>query len=109
MARLDHVGLKVTDLDRSVRFYNQLFGFEELERRKIGGNVVTLALRVGDSILFLLNREDYQRHDPEALRNWAQALDALGRAKDADEKRALADAVARENRAEPPAILALRR
>jgi len=48
-------------------------------------------------------------HDPNALRDWAQALDALGRGKEADEKRALADAVAQENRATPPAILALRR
>ena len=48
-------------------------------------------------------------HDPVALRNWAQALDALGRGKEADEKRALADQVARENAAGPAAIVALRR
>jgi len=48
-------------------------------------------------------------HDPNALRDWAQALDTLGRGKEAGEKRALADAVARENRAATPAVLALRR
>ena len=48
-------------------------------------------------------------HDAEALRDWALALEALGRGQEAAEKRTLADAVARENRAGTPAIVALRR
>ena len=67
MARLDHVGLKVTDLERSVRFYNELFGFEVVDRRTIGRNIDNVALRVGDSIVFLLNRADFESRDPESL------------------------------------------
>lgn len=67
MPTLDHVGIKVTDLDRSVKFYQDLFGFEELERRRIGRGIDTVALKVGVNLLFLLNREDFTERDPESL------------------------------------------
>ena len=31
-SRIDHVGLNVQDLDESVEFYQQLFGFEVIEK-----------------------------------------------------------------------------
>jgi hypothetical protein len=73
------------------------------------GRVLTIQRKPAEALAHFETARRLDVHDPEALRNWAQALDALGRGKDADEKRALADTVARENRAAPPAILALRR
>jgi len=73
------------------------------------GRVLTLQRKPADALPHFETARRLDVHDPEALRNWAQALDALGRGKDAEEKRALAEAVARENRAAPPAIVALRR
>ncbi|HEY8243309.1 MAG TPA: tetratricopeptide repeat protein [Casimicrobiaceae bacterium] len=73
------------------------------------GRVLTLQRKPAEALAHFETARRLDVHDPDALRNWAQALDALGRGKEADEKRALADAVARENRAAPPAILALRR
>ena len=56
MALLDHVGVKVTDLDRSIRFYSDLFGFEMVDRRMLGNsNVEAAAMDVGGSIIFLLH------------------------------------------------------
>ena len=73
------------------------------------GRVLVLQRKPAEALPHFETARRLDVHDPEALRNWALALDALGRGKEADEKRALADAVARENRAAPPAILALRR
>jgi catechol 2,3-dioxygenase-like lactoylglutathione lyase family enzyme len=67
MPILDHVGIKVTDLDSSAEFYKDIFGFEEVERRTIGKNVDTVALKVGTSLLFLLYHPTYQSRDPESL------------------------------------------
>jgi catechol 2,3-dioxygenase-like lactoylglutathione lyase family enzyme len=56
MALLDHVGIRVTDLDRSIRFYSELLGFELIERRMLGGGDVEAAMmKVGEqSVIFLL-------------------------------------------------------
>ena len=57
MAALDHVGLLVTDLDRSIGFYQSMFAFELEDRRFFGDRVVEAAMfRVGpDSVIFLLS------------------------------------------------------
>lgn len=66
MPLLDHVGVKVTDLDRSVRFYSDLFGFEMVDRRMLGrSNVEAAAMQVGGSIIFLLHEASYQARSPE--------------------------------------------
>jgi catechol 2,3-dioxygenase-like lactoylglutathione lyase family enzyme len=57
MALLDHVGVRVTDLDRAIAFYTEMFGFEMVERRMLTGNdhVESAALKVSeDSLVFLL-------------------------------------------------------
>ena len=56
MPLLDHVGVKVTDLDRSIKFYTELFGFELVDRRMLGRSDVEAAgLKVADdSLIFLL-------------------------------------------------------
>lgn len=67
MPLLDHVGVKVTDLDRSIRFYTELFGFELVDRRMLGsGNVEAAGLKVADdSLIFLLYNPDFGSHSPE--------------------------------------------
>jgi len=43
---LDHVGLVVSDMDRTLRFYTQL-GLEVMRRRERGAGVTSAVLRVG--------------------------------------------------------------
>jgi len=66
MPLLDHLGVKVTDLDRSIKFYTELFGFELVDRRMLGsGDVEAAALKVGDSLIFLLYNPQFGPHSPE--------------------------------------------
>ena len=66
MPLLDHVGVKVTDLDRSIRFYSDIFGFEMVDRRMLGSsNVEAAAMQVGGSIIFLLHEASFQARSPE--------------------------------------------
>ena len=66
MPLLDHVGVKVTDLDRSIRFYNELFGFEMVDRRMLGNsNVEAAAMDVGGSIIFLLYTASFRARSAE--------------------------------------------
>ena len=44
---LDHVGLKVTDMDRSLRFYCDGLGLELLRRSDKGPGIASAVLRVG--------------------------------------------------------------
>ena len=68
MPLLDHVGVKVTDLDRSIEFYHELFGFEMVDRRMLGNSKVeAAAMQVGGSILFLLNAPGFTSHAPEEV------------------------------------------
>ena len=66
MPLLDHVGVKVTDLDRSIRFYSDLFGFEMVDRRMLGrSNVEAAAMQVGGSIIFLLHEASFRARSSE--------------------------------------------
>ncbi len=66
MPLLDHVGVKVTDLDRSIGFYRDIFGFEMVDRRMLGNsNVEAAAMQVGGSILFLLHVASFRARSPE--------------------------------------------
>ena len=66
MPLLDHVGVKVTDLDRSIRFYSDLFGFEMVDRRMLGrSNVEAAAMQVGGSIIFLLYEPSFRVRSAE--------------------------------------------
>ncbi len=66
MPLLDHLGVKVTDLDRSIKFYTELFGFELVDRRMLGsGDVEAAGLKVGDSLIFLLYKPQFGPHSPE--------------------------------------------
>lgn len=46
MSRWNHVGLAVTDLDRSIAFYEGVFGFAEVQRLAIPDGVGSKLLRV---------------------------------------------------------------
>jgi glyoxylase I family protein len=46
---LDHVGITVTDMDRSLRFYCEVLGLELLRRRARGpGGIASAVLKVGE-------------------------------------------------------------
>jgi catechol 2,3-dioxygenase-like lactoylglutathione lyase family enzyme len=65
MALLDHVGIRVTDLDRSIRFYSEMFGFQFIERRMLSNdNVEAAMIKVGEhSVIFLLYNPNFVSHD----------------------------------------------
>lgn len=46
----NHVGHHVTDLDRSIRFYREVFGFEELNRMQIPDAAASRLLRVPEPV-----------------------------------------------------------
>jgi catechol 2,3-dioxygenase-like lactoylglutathione lyase family enzyme len=52
MVLLDHIGIRVTDMERSIRFYSELFGFEVVQRftrpDPEGRMIDTAALKVND-------------------------------------------------------------
>ncbi len=71
MAVLDHVGIRVTDLDRAIKFYQEMFGFEMIDRRMLTGNdnVESAAMKVGDdNLVFLLYNPEFQAHPPSIER-----------------------------------------
>ena len=56
---LDHVGLKVTDMDKSLRFYCDGLGLELLRRSNKGPGVASAVLRVGDQEMNLFSNPDF--------------------------------------------------
>jgi glyoxylase I family protein len=86
---VDHVNLRVADLERSLRFYCGLLGLPEIRRTtRPDGSVSLVALRAGNAIVFLQPAPDYrpptdrrhqgldhlsleiEAHDPLALATW---------------------------------------
>ena len=53
----DHVGIYVKNLETSVRFYKELFGFKEYSRLKDGG-ITIVFLDMGGGLLQLKQRDD---------------------------------------------------
>lgn len=50
MSSWNHVGLAVADLDRSIRFYGEVFGFVEMHRLQIPDGVASRLLRVPEPV-----------------------------------------------------------
>ena len=58
---VDHVNLRVADLDRALRFYSGVLGMREVRRNtRQDGTVSLLALRAGSAIVFLQPSPGYQ-------------------------------------------------
>jgi catechol 2,3-dioxygenase-like lactoylglutathione lyase family enzyme len=57
---LDHVGLKVTDMDRSLRFYCDGLGLELLRRSAKGPGIASAVLRVGDQEMNLFSNPAFE-------------------------------------------------
>jgi lactoylglutathione lyase len=51
--RIDHVAIHVSDLDRSVKFYERHFGFEHYFQHAAGGGLQIAYLKLGDTVLEL--------------------------------------------------------
>ena len=56
--RIDHVAIHVSDLDRSVAFYEQHFGFKHYFRQTGGGGLQIAYLKLGDTVLELTHHTD---------------------------------------------------
>ena len=69
---LDHVGVVVTDLERSLAFYRDALGMPELERKSMPNGSQLVFLRMGAAgLIELLYKEgrDSGRHTPTGPRN----------------------------------------
>ncbi len=67
MAVLDHVGIRVTDLDRAIAFYSEMFGFKLAERRMLSSEtpVEAAAMQVGpQNLIFLLYNPEFVAFPP---------------------------------------------
>jgi lactoylglutathione lyase len=56
--RIDHVAIHVTDLDRSVAFYEGKFGFKKYFQHAATGGMQIAYLRLGDTVLELTHKSD---------------------------------------------------
>ncbi|MEJ5360949.1 MAG: VOC family protein [Spirochaetota bacterium] len=54
---VDHIGITVSDLDRSIEFYSDLFDFEVVERASNSGEAY---IKVGDILIKLAEVKDYK-------------------------------------------------
>ncbi len=64
---IEHVALRVTDLDRSIDFYRTVMGFKPVSRRMIAdGALEQVVFRVGEDVLVLFYSHDAEKVIPEA-------------------------------------------
>ena len=56
--RIDHVALHVNDLDGSVKFYEQHFGFRHYFQHAAGSGLQIAYLKLGDTVLELTHHSD---------------------------------------------------
>jgi lactoylglutathione lyase len=56
--RIDHTALHVSDLDRSVKFYEQHFGFKNYFEHAVPTGMRIAYLRLGDTVLELTHHSD---------------------------------------------------
>ena len=56
--RIDHVALHVSDLQRSIDFYEKHFGFEKYFQHAATGGLQIAYLKLGDTVLELTHKSD---------------------------------------------------
>jgi lactoylglutathione lyase len=56
--RIDHVAVHVSDLDRSVKFYERHFGFKHYFQHTAGHGMQIAYLKLGDTVLELTHHTD---------------------------------------------------
>ncbi len=56
--RIDHVALHVSDLEKSVAFYEKHFGFKKYFQHAATGGMQIAYLKLGDTVLELTHRSD---------------------------------------------------
>jgi lactoylglutathione lyase len=56
--RIDHVALHVSDLGRSIDFYERHFGFKKYFQHEATGGMQIAYLKLGDTILELTHKSD---------------------------------------------------
>ena len=59
----DHVSLRVTNLEHSIIFYQNVMGLELVDRREDGSQAV---FRIGEALLVLFCRPEYKAIPPES-------------------------------------------
>ena len=78
---LDHVGLKVTDMDRSLRFYCDGLGLKLLRRKDRGPGIASAVLAVGTQEMNLFSNPDFAasptRHEGSAAFAASYALTTI--------------------------------
>jgi catechol 2,3-dioxygenase-like lactoylglutathione lyase family enzyme len=63
---IEHVALRVTDLDRSIDFYRKVLGFKPVSRRKLADRTITqVVFRVGEDVLVLFASPNFQKSDED--------------------------------------------
>jgi lactoylglutathione lyase len=98
--RIDHVAIHVSDLDRSVAFYEQRFGFEKYFQHAATGGMQIAYLKLGDTVLELTHKSDGPMkgfHFCLEAENFDAAVDALNK-HGVEMARAPHDTPARETR-----------
>jgi catechol 2,3-dioxygenase-like lactoylglutathione lyase family enzyme len=67
------VGLVVTDLERSITFYRDIFGFEPVGRRELPDKTLQVVYHAGELVFVLFHRPEFRSADPKV----SQGLDHL--------------------------------
>ncbi|MEE9143975.1 MAG: VOC family protein [Candidatus Binatia bacterium] len=100
--RIDHVALHVSDLDRSIDFYEEHFGFKKYFQHTATAGMQIAYLKLGDTVLELTHKSDKSMagfHFCLETEKFEQAIDDLQK-KGVQMIRAPHDTAAREPREE---------
>jgi lactoylglutathione lyase len=68
MAKLNHIGIYVSELENSLKFYNEFFGFEEVHSFTSGEAKISM-IDIGGGILELVQRPGSPASPPDG--NWS--------------------------------------
>lgn len=68
MAKLDHIGVYIADLEKSIKFYEEMFGFK-LVNRFMSGEAKIATLDIGGALLELVQRPGSPGTPP--VGNWS--------------------------------------